>query len=84
MKYTTKRSIWAFCVVGLILFGACGKKTKQEDPAKAAGNAAAPKIAAVDESFDFGKIKQGTDVEHVFKIKNNGNADLLIEKARGS
>jgi thioredoxin-related protein len=43
-----------------------------------------PKIVAVEAEFDFGKVKQGAAVEHVFKIRNEGNAPLKIEKARGS
>lgn len=84
MKYAMKGSIWAFCLTALILFGACAKKTEQEGQAKAAASTGTPQIAAVEESFDFGKVKQGTDVEHIFKIKNNGNAELRISKARGS
>ncbi len=70
---------------------ACGseKKTDEVKDDKAAPEAAvdgdaAPKIVAVQADFDFGKVKQGVNVEHVFKIKNEGSADLKIEKARGS
>jgi hypothetical protein len=35
-------------------------------------------------SHDFGTIKYGEIVEHTFKIKNTGNADLIIYKALGS
>lgn len=31
--------------------------------------------------FDFGKISRGTNVEHVFKFKNNGDAPLVIVNA---
>lgn len=47
-------------------------------------NKAVPKIAAVEPIHSFGKAKQGQNVEHVFKIKNEGQAELRIEKARGS
>jgi hypothetical protein len=82
MRHALRGSIWTFCLISLVLFAACGKKTGEQ--AKESGSGATPKIAAVEETFNFGQIKQGTDVEHVFKIKNNGNAELLIKKARGS
>jgi hypothetical protein len=44
----------------------------------------APQIVAPAPSYHYGKIKQGLEVEHVFKIKNAGNAPLLIHKAKGS
>jgi len=35
-------------------------------------------------SYDFGKIKKGEIITHVFKFKNNGKRDLLIHKTRSS
>jgi hypothetical protein len=91
----TSESKWP--KVGLLLLvavclacaAACGSKDegktgdagKDEPAAKADGK---PKIVAVEGKHEFGKVKQGVDVEHVFKIKNEGDADLKIEKARGS
>jgi hypothetical protein len=43
-----------------------------------------PKIVALEDKFDFGKVKQGAVVEHVFKIANKGDAVLAIERAKGS
>lgn len=43
-----------------------------------------PVISAVEPEFDFGKVKQGTDVEHIYRIKNTGTADLVIERTTGS
>jgi len=34
--------------------------------------------------FDFGKISRGTNVEHVFKFKNTGDAPLVIVSATSS
>jgi hypothetical protein len=42
----------------------------------------APKIAADEAVFDFGAIKPTDKVEHVFKIKNAGTADLKIIKVQ--
>lgn len=71
--------------------GGCGskesepeKKADTTDKAATPGEEGAPKIASAAPDFNFGKVKQGASVEHVFKIKNEGTADLKIEKARGS
>lgn len=34
--------------------------------------------------FDFGTIKQGDKVEHVYKVTNAGTADLVISDAKAS
>jgi hypothetical protein len=43
-----------------------------------------PKIAAAENAFDFGRVKQGLEIEHIFKIANQGNGDLIIKEAKGS
>jgi hypothetical protein len=42
----------------------------------------APKIAADEPVFDFGSINPAGRVEHVFKIKNTGTAELKIERVQ--
>ncbi len=37
-----------------------------------------------EESFDFGRIREGQKVHHTFKFKNVGNSDLIISNAHGS
>ena len=44
----------------------------------------APKISPVEPLFDFGEVRQGEKVEHVFQIRNAGTTDLIIKKATGS
>jgi hypothetical protein len=41
-----------------------------------------PMIAADEPTFNFGAIKPTDKVEHVFKIKNAGTADLKIERVQ--
>jgi hypothetical protein len=42
-------------------------------------------VAAFDsQSFDFGKIKQGTPVTHEFKFTNNGGVPLIITNVQAS
>lgn len=75
----------AACIAGACACG--GKEADKQDAGEgkpAAEAAGQPKIAAAESVFDFGKVKQGVDVEHIFKIRNEGGADLKIEKARGS
>jgi hypothetical protein len=44
---------------------------------------AQPAIACDKPEHDFGKVAQGGEVEHIFKIKNKGKGVLKIERARG-
>ncbi len=53
-------------------------------PAKQIVKGAAPKIVALGAKHNFGKVKEGSQVVHVFKVRNGGKADLVIEKAQGS
>jgi copper(I)-binding protein len=45
---------------------------------------AAPEVAIDQPAFDFGSIPQGKKVEHVFTIKNRGDAPLNIKSVRPS
>lgn len=53
-------------------------QTPEVDPANATT------MAFNEEAFDFGTIKEGEKVTHVFKFKNTGNKPLTISNARGS
>jgi len=39
-----------------------------------------PKIIAKEVQYDFGKVVEGTQVSHVFEIRNGGNEPLDIER----
>ena len=43
-----------------------------------------PKIEVPEMRYDFGKVIQGTRVEHVFEIRNAGSEQLVIEKIQPS
>lgn len=43
-----------------------------------------PKIVALETKHDFGKVKEGAKIEHVFRVRNQGDGKLVIEKAYGS
>ena len=58
------------------------KVTPQELPKLS--NAKPTKMVFTEEEYDFGTIKQGKKVMHVFTFKNTGNHDLIISRAIGS
>lgn len=43
-----------------------------------------PRIEVRELRHDFGKIVQGTQVTHVFEVKNAGSEQLVIEKIQSS
>ena len=47
-------------------------------------NAKPTKMVFTEEEYDFGTIKQGKKVMHVFTFKNTGKNDLIISRAIGS
>lgn len=63
--------------LGLSLAGVAAQ-AQSVQPANAKQKVDGPAFAFTESKFDFGKIKQGDIVEHVFKFKNVGNAPLII------
>jgi len=53
-------------------------------PEAGATDANAPVITFEEAEYDFGTIKQGEVVEHVFKFTNTGKSPLIIESATAS
>jgi len=47
-------------------------------------NGKIPKMVFTDTNFDFGTIKEGDKVTHVFTFKNEGQGDLIIASATAS
>lgn len=43
------------------------------------GNQPPPKMVIDSLSYDFGEVKAGPALVHVFKLKNEGKGDLLIK-----
>ena len=50
----------------------------QEHAPKA--NGGTPKLVIESLKHDFGQVKSGTPLQYAFKVKNEGSADLLIQK----
>jgi len=84
MKERMGRAALVLCVAFAAAAGSSSCKSSEDKGAAAGVKSGAPKIVAIEAAFDFGKVKQGQVVEHVFKIKNEGAAELKIEKAHGS
>jgi len=68
-----KRIVFIGMVMGLLYAG----------PLAAVDNTG-PKIEVSEMRYDFGKVIQGTRVEHVFEIRNAGSEQLVIEKVQPS
>ncbi len=49
-----------------------------------AGNGKTTNVKFDEMSYDWGKIKEGDKMTHIFKFKNTGSNDLIISDARGS
>ncbi len=89
---TMKKSILIVAVLSVFAFSSCkdkaADKVNEENVAAAADRDADsgkfPAIAFEESQFDFGTIDQGTNVEHVFKFKNTGEAPLMIVNAKSS
>ncbi len=45
---------------------------------------AAPSIKFVEETHDFGKVREGEKVEYTFEVANSGTDELRIERVRAS
>ncbi len=43
-----------------------------------------PKFTFINDTYDFGQIKQGEKVSYSFKFKNTGNTPLIISSASAS
>ena len=56
----------------------------QTTPATAMAKTSGAQIKFSEEKFDFGSIKQGDIVDHVFKFKNTGTQPLVISNVQAS
>ncbi|MBT8294867.1 MAG: DUF1573 domain-containing protein [Gramella sp.] len=87
-----KKTILMFAAVGAMLFTGCkdnaSEKVKAENVEASAERDAQettyPEITFEESEFDFGNIAKGTNVEHVFKFTNTGEAPLVITNASSS
>src|SRR5690606_9397521 len=87
-----KQFFLAFVAIVGLSFTSCkedaSKKVKEENVAQAEQRDEAstklPVMTFEETEYDFGKIPQGQEVEHIFKFKNTGDAPLIVTNARSS
>jgi hypothetical protein len=87
-----KKSVLIVAILSVFAFSSCkdnaADKVNEENVATAEARDAEsgkfPTITFEESIFDFGTIDQGTNVEHVFKFKNTGEAPLMIVNAKSS
>jgi hypothetical protein len=61
-----------------------GSYSAQAQTTPATANASGAQIKFSEEKYDFGSIKQGDVVDHVFKFKNTGTQPLVISNVQAS
>ena len=66
------------CVAGTAAHAQTTMSATAMQPANAKTKVAGPQIEFAEVKYDFGTIKQGDVVEHVFKFKNVGHQPLVI------
>lgn len=85
----------ALILAALVAFAFTSCKEKAADKVDEANVSASADAGSSDEAkfpvmtfneteFDFGTIDQGTNVEHLFKFQNTGNAPLVVVDAKSS
>jgi len=91
-NYLNRKSDWSFTAVILLLsliialplatFAQNGAQNAAPSTAKDGASDSkpkpAPKIALEEREHNFGKVKEGEQISHTFKIKNEGAAELVI------
>ena len=69
-----------FCLTFLLTFFLFALTVfAQEDKTAVVPASKAPKLIIETLEYDFGVIKESARVSHIFLVKNDGKADLLIE-----
>ncbi len=73
LYFNSKRLIFIVSILFILVFfvtdvSSAGKKD--------------PSITFSSYEYDFGKVKEGRIVAHIFKFKNNGKGTLIIKKLR--
>ena len=83
--YLNRKTDWKFTAVISLLsliiappFAAFAQAPAQDGAQDGKTGPAAPKIALEELEHNFGRVKQGVEVAHTFKIKNEGAAELVI------
>ena len=78
MKLVRRLSAFTFVSLLSITAAAQQKQSPNQPNGGSAPSGAAPLMVIDSFTYDFGEVKAGTPLRYVFKIKNQGKADLLI------
>lgn len=94
-----KKSIFAVAIAVAFVFVSCKDNTTEkvnesdaaltdQEVSREMSNQAStgnyPVMSFDKNEHDFGTIKQGTNVEHLFTFTNTGDAPLIVSEAKGS
>jgi hypothetical protein len=89
---TTAAKLSSALLIAVALIPACGGdpppapakivSAPDETGTAVVANDGVPKITADEAVYDFGTIKATDSVEHVFTIRNAGDADLKVERVQ--
>jgi hypothetical protein len=77
------KGILSFFLI-LIMLAGCGKGEKNPVKSGSQANGEIAEISFNEYEYDFGKIKEGEKVAHIFAFVNKGPGDLVIESASTS
>ncbi|OGL43451.1 MAG: hypothetical protein A2W05_09290, partial [Candidatus Schekmanbacteria bacterium RBG_16_38_10] len=78
------RGILVLLILSLPFIASTEENNKKTNLAKSLEKTKKPKIQFQEDFYDFGKMDQQQTVEHIFKFKNTGNADLKIDHLESS
>lgn len=86
LKTTSSCHFVVFLLSALFLSYGCRKSEEPAAQSKTALKKSVnkPVIFAAEPVFDFGTVRQGAEVEHIYKIKNTGDKDLIITRTTAS
>lgn len=81
-NYLSRVLALAALAAGLIVVPAC--KSRSDTTAATPAAPAGPKIGFAETEHDFGTASEGDSLKHVFVVKNEGSAPLLIDRVQTS
>lgn len=87
-----RKTVGLLAIASLVLTVSCKDNASskveasnvQETAMREESTGKVPVMSFTEKEFDFGTIKEGDKVEHVFTFTNTGDADLIIADAKGS
>ena len=78
MKFVKPFRVFAIVALLAIAVGAQEKQPPAQPNGAGTASGAAPRLVIESYTHDFGEVKAGEPLRYTFKVKNEGNADLVI------